>query len=59
MHGLLGKFFKPSIFQLTPQITFKAFKINKIHNEANFCNIDVLKNGKRIIIKIDTGITDE
>ena len=33
--------------------------MKNIHLDAIFCNAEVLKNGKRIIIVIDIGITEE
>ena len=33
-HGPFGIFLRPSIFQVTPHIIFREFKINKIHFDA-------------------------
>ncbi len=47
----------PEIFQFTPHITFKAFRIKNTHIDAIFCKDFVLRTGNSKITTKDAGIT--
>ena len=55
-HGPAGIFLRPSIFQVTPQIIFREFKINKIHFDAIDWRLAVDIKGYKNIIISDVGI---
>ena len=57
IQGLLGILLIPEMFQFTPHITFKAFRIKNTHIDAIFCKDLVFRMGNSKITTRDAGIT--